>query len=149
MRDASGTVGVAAYSAPLQTLSLAGKAITVLASGFLDPSVGTNLPSFGLWVALASGGNLIPLPTAALGRSNFDANAFGVYPNPAKEMISIFNSTNYNINKATIIDLNGRVVKEINSGFDKINVSTLTRGMYIMSIESGKSVVNKKIIINN
>ncbi len=149
VRDASGTVGVAAYSAPLQTLSLAGKAITVLASGFLDPSVGTNLPSFGLWVALASGGNLIPLPTAALGRSNFDADAFGVFPNPAKEMISIFNTNNFDINKATIIDLNGRVVREINSGFDKINISNLTRGMYLMSIESGKSVVNKKIIINN
>ena len=149
VRDETGTVTVASYSAPLQTLGLEGAAITVLASGFLDPSVGTDLPAFGLWVATAAGGALIPLPTASLSRSNFDSNAFGVYPNPAKGKLSILNTNNVDINKATIIDLNGRVVKEIKSGFDNINVSNLTRGMYLMSIESGKSVVNKKIIINN
>ena len=149
MRDESGTTGVAAYSAPLQTLGLEGAAITVLASGFLDATVATNLPTFGLWVALASGGNLIPLPTVTLSTSNFDSNAFGVYPNPAKEMISILNTNNVDINKATITDLNGRMIKEISSGFDQINVSNLTRGIYLMSIESGKTIINKKIIINN
>ncbi|HRZ74327.1 MAG TPA: DUF4397 domain-containing protein, partial [Flavobacterium sp.] len=62
VRDATGTVTVASYQAPLQTLGLDGAAITVLASGFLDPAVNSNGPAFGLWVALASGGNLIPLP---------------------------------------------------------------------------------------
>ncbi|MDP2159541.1 MAG: DUF4397 domain-containing protein, partial [Flavobacterium sp.] len=64
VRDATGTTTVASYLAPLQTLDLDGAAITVLASGFLDPTVNSNGPAFGLWVATAAGGNLIPLPVA-------------------------------------------------------------------------------------
>ena len=55
---------VASYSAPLETLSLEGAALTVVASGFLDPSVNSDGPGFGLWVALAGGGDLIELPLA-------------------------------------------------------------------------------------
>ncbi|WP_222845222.1 hypothetical protein, partial [Flavobacterium piscinae] len=50
VRDETGTVTVASYQAPLQTLGLDGAAITVVASGFLDPSQNSNGPAFGLWV---------------------------------------------------------------------------------------------------
>ncbi|MFO7608912.1 MAG: hypothetical protein R6X35_06905, partial [Candidatus Krumholzibacteriia bacterium] len=33
-----------------------------MASGFLNPDLNSNGPEFGLWVALASGGELIELP---------------------------------------------------------------------------------------
>ncbi|WP_141508811.1 DUF4397 domain-containing protein, partial [Candidatus Chloroploca asiatica] len=55
-------VTVATYAAPLQTLGLEGAAITVLASGFLNPANNSDGPAFGLYVALASGGDLIALP---------------------------------------------------------------------------------------
>ena len=74
------TVGVAAYSAPLSTLGLDGEAIVVVASGFLDPSMNSNGPSFGLWVALAAGGPMVELPTAALGVEDFDTTKFVMYP---------------------------------------------------------------------
>jgi hypothetical protein len=61
--NAAGTSTVASYLAPLNTLGLSGNAITVLASGFLNPTTNSNGSAFGLWAALASGGNLIPLPT--------------------------------------------------------------------------------------
>ena len=66
VRDENQSTIVAAYSAPLQTLSLGGTAITVLASGFLDPSANSNGPAFGLWVALPAGGPLVALPAAAI-----------------------------------------------------------------------------------
>ncbi|MFO7722555.1 MAG: DUF4397 domain-containing protein, partial [Bacteroidales bacterium] len=51
------------YSAPLATLGLQDSALTVVASGFLNPAANSNSANtFGLWVALPSGGNLIPLP---------------------------------------------------------------------------------------
>ncbi|HEY1031809.1 MAG TPA: DUF4397 domain-containing protein [Flavipsychrobacter sp.] len=59
----TGATTVQTYSAPLQTLNLDGEAIVVLASGFLTPANNSNGPAFGLYVALASGGSLIPLPT--------------------------------------------------------------------------------------
>ncbi len=49
------------YNAPLATLGLDGAAITVLASGFVNPSANSNGESFGLWVATSGGGGLIPL----------------------------------------------------------------------------------------
>ncbi|MEO7080136.1 MAG: DUF4397 domain-containing protein, partial [Flavobacteriales bacterium] len=66
VRDAANSTIVAAYSAPLSTLSLGGAAITVFASGFLNPAVNSNGPAFSLYVALASGGPLVPLPSAAI-----------------------------------------------------------------------------------
>lgn len=66
VRTADNSTIVAAYDAPLATLGLGGAAITVLASGFLDPLVNSGGPAFGLYAALASGGALVPLPTAAI-----------------------------------------------------------------------------------
>ncbi|MDN3493905.1 DUF4397 domain-containing protein, partial [Winogradskyella bathintestinalis] len=60
---ADGATVVEEYSAPLSTLGLDDLAITVLASGFLDPSMNSNGPAFGLWVALPTGGALVELPT--------------------------------------------------------------------------------------
>ncbi len=61
IRDPSGSIRIAAYEAPLGVLGLQGEAVTVVASGFLDPSVNSGGPAFGLWVSLASGGNLVRL----------------------------------------------------------------------------------------
>ncbi|QYJ67685.1 T9SS type A sorting domain-containing protein [Flavobacterium litorale] len=62
--DESGANVVASYQVPLAELELAGSAITALASGFLDPSMNSNGPAFGIWVATAAGGPLLELPLA-------------------------------------------------------------------------------------
>lgn len=53
---------IATYDAPLAALGLSGEAITVIASGFLNPASNSDGPAFGLWVALAAGGPLVELP---------------------------------------------------------------------------------------
>lgn len=53
---------IATYDAPLASLGLDGQAITVIASGFLNPENNSNGSAFGLWVALADGGPLVELP---------------------------------------------------------------------------------------
>ncbi len=49
VRAAGSSEAVASYEAPLSTLGLDGEVILVLASGFLDPSVNSDGPEFGLW----------------------------------------------------------------------------------------------------
>ena len=66
VRTADNSTIVAAYSAPLATLNLQGAALTVVASGFLDPSMNSNGPAFGLFVASPAGGALLALPAAAI-----------------------------------------------------------------------------------
>lgn len=149
VRDATGTTTVASYAAPLQTLGLQGEALTVLASGFLNPTINSNGPAFGLWVATAAGGNLIQLPATSLSTANFDSNSFIIYPNPANSEISILNIDNIAVEKVKIIDLNGRIILEFNSDYEKINVSSLNKGVYLLNIEARNTIINKKIIINN
>jgi hypothetical protein len=62
VRDNAGTTTVKSYDAPLATLGLQNAAAVVVASGFLNPANNSNGAAFGLWVALPTGGNLIPLP---------------------------------------------------------------------------------------
>ncbi len=62
IRDASGASLFGTYRAQLQTLGLENAAITVVASGFLNPAVNSDGAPFGLWAALASGGPLVELP---------------------------------------------------------------------------------------
>lgn len=147
VRDATGTITVASYQAPLQTLGLDGAAITVLASGFLDPSVNSNGPAFGLWVALASGGDLIPLPQIPLSVNNFDLNSVSLYPNPARETITLSIPFDYENFKATIYDLSGRQVKTV-SNPNNIDVSDLNSGMYIMNTTLNDLSFNQKFVKN-
>jgi hypothetical protein len=66
VRDETGAVTIAAYEAPLEELTLDGVAAVVVASGFVDPSLNSNGPDFGLYVALPAGGPLVMLPSASL-----------------------------------------------------------------------------------
>ena len=152
VRDASGTVGVAAYSAPLSTLSLDGAAIVVVASGFLDPSQNSNGEAFGLFVALPSGGALVELPAATLGVENFDKNALVVYPNPVKNELNIQFSTleveNINVR---LVDMQGRTMSTnvIDTVNTTVDVSALASGLYQLVISNGNNVLDTKRLIKN
>lgn len=97
---ADNSVIVESYLALLTSFGLEDQAITVLASGFLDPSVNQDGPDFGLWVSLASGGALVELPTADVdpgfpgfycGPLEFD---FSVEPISNVEFSNMANSSN-------------------------------------------------------
>ncbi len=59
--DETGSNLVATYYAPLADFDLNSQAITVLASGFLNPEANSSGESFGLYAALPQGGELIML----------------------------------------------------------------------------------------
>ena len=148
VRDATGATTVASYSAPLQALNLDGAAITVLASGFLNPAANSNGPAFGLRVATAAGGNLIALPTAEpLSVGQYDINEVQVYPNPSNSTININIPFAFDNAKATLYDLNSRKIIENISTNLPMDVSGISKGVYILAIDVDNFIINRKIVI--
>ncbi|MBK9045440.1 MAG: T9SS type A sorting domain-containing protein [Bacteroidetes bacterium] len=82
------------------------------------------------------------------------SSEISIYPNPANEIITI-TGLNTNSNKRQVIKLNdmtGRtiIIQPLNTDNEKqeINISCLSSGSYILSIESdGLNIQNKKVMI--
>ena len=146
----AGGSGVAAYQAPLATLGLEGAALAVIASGFLDPSQNSDGASFGLWVSLPSGGDLIPLQAATLGVADFNQNTFVMFPNPVNNQLNFdFKSLDVDELTISITDVQGRVIlnNRINSTNYSIDVSSLSMGLYQVTILEGNSILSTKKLL--
>lgn len=85
-------------------------------------------------------------PTTPNAVNDIEANSsFTIAPNPANDFVYIRNSNSaISINKILITDVTGRVIKEYPSS-DKINISQLSVGQYILSIQSNKGIQNFKV----
>jgi hypothetical protein len=131
------------YLAPLQTLGLENTALTVLASGFLSTVTNSNGPGFGLWVALPSGGDLVPLPiTTGLEEQDL-ITSVSAWPNPATEQLFIDLQTIESLQAdVRLLDLMGRDVRSLSAsslaaGNSRLtlDVSDLSAGSYILAIQ--------------
>jgi len=70
-----------------------------------------------------------------------------LYPNPAKDRISIDNKTDYPIQEITIYSVNGQLVRQIKSAMlHDINVSALESGVYYLRLQSEQGVAVKKFV---
>jgi hypothetical protein len=136
IRPTGTSTTVASFLAPLQTLELEGTALTVIASGFLDPSQNSNGPAFGLWVATAAGGALIPLPTNDLSINGNSKAVFTTYPNPVKDVLNLEFPQPVDQFSANVVDLSGRVILSTNSFVNGIDVSGLSSGMYMLEVNA-------------
>ncbi len=150
--DASGSTLVAAYEAPLATLGLEDSAMVVVASGFLDPSQNSNGDAFGLYVALPSGGDLIPLPVVS-GLENRYVERFNMFPNPVSNILNIDLDLNEGAQmEMTIIDITGKQLRSrslnLNSGVESIQISTqdLPQGSYLIRIGNEDGFINRRFV---
>ena len=147
---------VVSYQAPLATLGLNGAAITVVASGFLDPSVNSDGAPFGLWVALPSTGPLVELPLATSVRDLAANGTINAWPNPASDVLTV-DVTNLRDARSTVMitDAAGRVVADMGNApvqqfanLMTIPVSGLAAGSYQLSFigANGRSNVPFQIV---
>ena len=140
---------VVSCNAPLASLGLAGNAITVLASGFLDPMVNSQGASFGLWVALPTGGALVELPLPTGVKENEIVRSLTAYPNPAiDEVVLDMDLLTKGLSTLYIQDALGRQLQvkdlgTLSSGQQRVNVdlSTLSAGAYWLRLENGSGQV--------
>lgn len=149
LTNAAVTTTLASYSAPLNTLGTTGLGLTVLASGFLNPSVNSNGPAFGLWAALPAGGNLVQLPVlSGLSVKETALNQFiSTYPNPATETFFIKNTSDKN-GSVKLIDLTGKVIatQTLGEGVSTLNVANLTSGVYFVEISIDDQRLVQKLV---
>jgi hypothetical protein len=142
---ADGGTTVATYAAPLDLLGLDGAAITVLASGFLSPADNSNGPSFGLWAALPTGGNLVPLPVVISVEETELASGLLIYPIPANQFISLTGTINQpGTMWVSIVDASGREILTESLNTDSgtlvknLDVAQLSAGVYNLQIFNGQ-----------
>lgn len=156
--DESGMSTVAVYQAPLADLLLENSALTVVASGFLAPENNQNGPSFGLWVALPSGGNLVPLSfITSTSEMFFEKDAINTYPNPTSDFLNIDLTLSYDADVTIdVFNLTGSIVKSADMGrmskstsTTSLNLNDLNTGLYFVKIAAGNQVVTKKIQVTN
>ncbi|MBC3846167.1 T9SS type A sorting domain-containing protein [Winogradskyella echinorum] len=80
--------------------------------------------------------------------NGFNFNNLQLYPNPASEKLEL--SSSQMIDKVAIVDINGRMLTEIEISASSyiLDISTFSKGVYFIEIQSGNSKVTKKFIKN-
>ena len=75
-----------------------------------------------------------------------------IYPNPSKGKITLSNIKNIDLKSAKIYNVLGRLVKDIpvEKGVSKLNIdlSHLSKGIYLLSLKSADKSTTKKLVIN-
>jgi hypothetical protein len=153
IQDETGAVNVATFDAPLQTLGLEDAAITVLASGFLDPTMNSNGAMFGLWVSLGTQGNLIPLSNVTGIEDVESISNAGLFPNPTNDNATMFFdlTQDENIKLEVVNTMGQRVVVEsfgeMLSGNHRVEIpaSQLAAGFYFVNLRTNSGVVSTKM----
>ncbi len=80
--------------------------------------------------------------------NNQKSNLFSLYPNPTSSILNITNSDNLDIKNISVVDINGRVVKNQAGSLTQINVSDLNAGVYFVTIETNEGTGTSKFIKN-
>jgi hypothetical protein len=86
-------------------------------------------------------------PTAST--QEFFANNFSIQPNPVNDVFNLTSNNGSAIENVKVIDINGRVVNEINvsdSESIQVNVSDLNSGVYFVKVQSELGVGTSKIV---
>jgi hypothetical protein len=89
----------------------------------------------------------------AVGKMNLSANEFSILPNPSESGVFTISGKQDDADESStveILDYTGRVISEstLPTNSSTIDLSTYSRGLYIVRITSGDKVTNHKIIYN-
>ncbi|MBL7887584.1 MAG: T9SS type A sorting domain-containing protein [Flavobacterium sp.] len=109
------------------------------------------------WTTIVDGGNPATAPDVqqdfpfdingtvlGVNQNDFDAQVT-LSPNPVKDILTISVPTNVVVKSATIYDLNGKLVQQVNES-TSVNVSQLAVGNYVLKVTSDSGEVAKKFI---
>lgn len=77
-------------------------------------------------------------------QENYFVNNISVYPNPVKDILNF--KTEYNISKVEVYDIAGRILSSNSVSENKIDLSNLKTGNYILKLFAENEIMNIKIM---
>jgi hypothetical protein len=80
---------------------------------------------------------------ALLNNSSFEQEKSFIFPNPTNGILNIGKE---NIDKIVIHDISGKVIRELGNE-SQIDLSNLSKGLYLIKLFSGKEIIIDKIVI--
>jgi len=113
-----------------------------------------NLPPYDTW-SINVNGPIVSHPNyyfsdiCTLSVEKFVKDNFKIHPNPATEYVSIEQKTTDGITlqSVQILDSSGKWIKSVKDNFNQIDVSSLSKGMYLFVIQTDKGNKTEKMII--
>lgn len=142
--DMTGGTTLFSYDANLS--SFTGAALTVLASGFVDPSANNNASAFGLWVASGAGGALIELTNITSVEDLSTISNIVAYPNPVVDVLNIsLDSEQAGDFVVSIFSNTGQLIQQtsmqVAAGNNQfvLDVNDLSKGAYIIQVSDNNS----------
>lgn len=121
----------------------AGLGVAEFAFRYYVPNAGTNGQNSDI-----IGVDSFSIDHPQLGSSDVVRNNFEISPNPAHNVLYIKNKNQISINGAFIVDMNARIVKEIDKNLlgDSISITDLETGVYFIKISTSQGVSTTKLI---
>jgi len=74
--------------------------------------------------------------------------SWGIYPNPSSDIIKLIGADD-KFHSISIINLNGKIVKEFETVSNQININELPSGIYILRLLNGNHVEQQKFIVSH
>jgi len=85
--------------------------------------------------------------TCILGVDELQVDTFRIYPNPATNGYLYINSKINGSKNISVFDILGKLVVKTTLNGDRLDISALHSGVYILKIEQGKTSTTKKLVI--
>src|SRR5690606_26800116 len=82
-----------------------------------------------------------------MGINDQAASQFSIYPNPASKGFVNISSKASGSKIISIFDVLGKQVLKANLNGDRLDISSLNSGVYILQIEQGNASITKKLIV--
>ncbi|PSR06136.1 MAG: hypothetical protein BRD49_02050, partial [Bacteroidetes bacterium SW_10_40_5] len=151
VKDSSGSETLGTFEANLNDLGVEGSAITVVASGFADPSSNNDGFGLGLWVATTQAGKMKELNNiTSIDNPNKSKEDLKAYPNPFNDQLTVeWNNKGQKALNLKVINSLGQVVKqkEVATQPHTFNFEQLENGLYFLQVSENSKTIKTKTIL--
>lgn len=69
-----------------------------------------------------------------------------IYPNPTTNKLHLQKDKSINMNSITLTNINGKHLKTYPANSTEIDISNLTKGVYLLQIETNQEIITEKVI---